>query len=176
MADPQWKDRITGSETVAADSLTAHPLNYRDHPQSQREAVDTMLGEIGWIKEVIVNQRTGRVIDGHLRVERAQAQGDNVPVLYVDLSKNEEALVLATLDPLADMAGTDTQKLADVLDEFDRDRAAVDALFHQIAEANGIDNTEGEGGDPDSGSGEGEPKIVKCPRCGHRWAPEGAGE
>jgi len=60
-----------------------------------------------------VNKRTGRLVDGHLRVILSLRRGEHfVPVSYVDLSEEEEALVLATLDPLAALAGTD----ADVLD------------------------------------------------------------
>jgi hypothetical protein len=40
-----------------------------------------------------------------------------IPVLYVDLSEDEERLVLASLDPLAAMATTDEAKLRDLLTE-----------------------------------------------------------
>ena len=40
-----------------------------------------------------------------------------VPVSYVELSEAEEALVLASLDPLAGMAVTDQAKLAELLEE-----------------------------------------------------------
>ena len=38
-----------------------------------------------------------------------------MPVLYVDLSPEEEALVLATLDPIGAMATTDEAKLNELL-------------------------------------------------------------
>ena len=41
----------------------------------------------------------GFVVDGHARVALAISAGERVPVVYVDLSEKEEALILATLDP-----------------------------------------------------------------------------
>jgi len=40
----------------------------------------------------VVNTTTGRLIDGHLRVELAKAQGQpTIPVVYVELSKTKNA-------------------------------------------------------------------------------------
>jgi hypothetical protein len=72
--------------------------------------------EVGWVAQVLVNKTTGHVVDGHLRVELAISRNEQtVPVTYVELSKDEERLVLATLDPLAAMASADTAKLAELL-------------------------------------------------------------
>ena len=61
---------------------------------------------------------TGYVINGHMLAELALTKGDaQVPVLFIDVSPEEEALVLATLDPLAAMAATDKDQLDALLRE-----------------------------------------------------------
>jgi hypothetical protein len=100
-----WRNRIVGTGEEAPDQLVANPLNWRTHPGPQRDALRGSLAEVGWVQQVLVNQRTGHVVDGHARVEEALSRQEaTVPVLYVDLSPEEEALVLATLDPIGAMA------------------------------------------------------------------------
>ena len=96
-----WRNRIVGSGEEAPDQLLANPANWRVHPKAQQEALAGVLDQVGWVQQVLVNRRTGHVVDGHLRVALALSSGaPTVPVLYVDLEPEEEALVLATLDPL----------------------------------------------------------------------------
>jgi hypothetical protein len=100
-----WNNRIVGFDMVDPRRLTAHPLNFREHPGFQGEALRGSLTVLGWVKGVVVNRRTGRVIDGHLRVEDAIAAGESVvPVCYVDLDEGEEPTALAYLDPVAALA------------------------------------------------------------------------
>jgi len=100
--------RITGTGYAAPEQLMPHPLNWRKHPQFQRESLRAILERIGWVQNVIVNRRTGRLIDGHLRVGLAlELKEPQVPVLYVDLSEEEEKLVLASLDPIGDYSTAD---------------------------------------------------------------------
>jgi hypothetical protein len=40
------------------------------------------------------------VVDGHARVALAIKAGEKVPVVYVELDEREEAVILATLDPV----------------------------------------------------------------------------
>lgn len=102
------ESRITRHAMVPVSDLKANPKNYRLHPDAQRAAVDSSLAELGWVKSVIVNERTGRMIDGHARVEQAEKLGiAEVPVEYVDLSPREEELALAVIDPISSMAETD---------------------------------------------------------------------
>lgn len=104
----EWESRITRTGAEAPDQLLANPRNWRIHPSSQQKALAAVLDSVGWVQHVVVNERTGHVVDGHLRVSLAISRGEaEVPVLYVDLSEDEEALVLASLDPLAGMAVTD---------------------------------------------------------------------
>jgi hypothetical protein len=109
------RNRIVAHELVPAAKLQAHPLNFRRHGEAQRAALSGSLTEIGWVKSVIVNRATGRIIDGHARVEEAARKSEPVPVDYVDLSPEEERLALATLDPIGEMATVDDAALAELL-------------------------------------------------------------
>ena len=116
MISAPWRTRIIGHGEEAPDQLLANPRNWRIHPKAQQDALAGVLDEVGWVQEVIVNQQTGFVVDGHLRVAMAISRGEpSVPVVYVDLSAEEEALILATLDPLAGMAVAAKDALADLL-------------------------------------------------------------
>jgi len=108
-----WRNRITGSGEEAPDQLLANPANWRIHPEPQQDALAGALDAVGWVQQVLVNRRSGFVVDGHARVALALSRGEaTVPVLYVDLDPDEEALVLATLDPISTMAGRDDEKLS----------------------------------------------------------------
>lgn len=116
MAD-QWKNRIVGEGEEAPDQILAHPENWRVHPKVQQLALDDVLDRVGWVQRVIVNRTTGHLIDGHLRVGRALARGEAlIPVTYVELTADEERIILATLDPLAALATTDREKLRELVD------------------------------------------------------------
>jgi len=98
-----------------------------------------VLEEVGWVQQVIVNKRTGNLIDGHLRCQLAAREGaQTIPVVYVDVSEDEEALVLATLDPIGAMAATDKQKLDELFQEINSDNENVQKMMAEIAEHNGM--------------------------------------
>jgi DNA modification methylase len=135
-SSPAWANRIVGAGEAAPDQLLANPSNWRVHPKAQQEALAGVLDQIGWVGQVLVNQRTGHVVDGHLRVALAISRGEpSVPVLYVDLSPDEEQLVLASLDPLAAMATTDEAKLRELLAEVSVDSEALRAMLAALAPA-----------------------------------------
>lgn len=124
-----WRNRIVGHGEEAPDQLLANPRNWRIHPKAQQKALEGVLNEVGWVQDIIVNQRTGFVIDGHARVAIAISRNEaTVPVVYVDLDEREEGIILATLDPLSAMAGTDKgllESLVGSLEVGDADLAAM---------------------------------------------------
>jgi ParB-like chromosome segregation protein Spo0J len=98
------KNRIIGSGEEPLDSILFNPRNWRIHPLSQQDALKGVLEEVGWVQQVIVNKRTGNLIDGHLRCQLAAREGaQTIPVVYVDVSEDEEALVLAIEADMADL-------------------------------------------------------------------------
>lgn len=138
-----WRNRIVGSGEEVPDQLLANPLNWRVHPKQQQAALEGSLDTLGWIQQVIVNQRTGAMVDGHLRVQLALRHGaPTVPVLYVDLSPEEEAQALLSLDPIAAMAATDKAKLNEILHQVQSDDERVQQFLSELAEREGIEHYE----------------------------------
>lgn len=143
-----FRSRIVGEGDEAPDQLLANPLNWRVHPKEQQDALEGLLQQVGWVQRVIVNKRSGHVVDGHARVALALRRNEpTLPVLYVDLSEAEERLVLAAIDPIGGMAGTDQALLDSVLEGLAADDAGLQALL------DGLGTAQEEGG----GAGLGEP-------------------
>lgn len=128
----QWRNRIVGHGEEDPAKLLANPKNWRLHPKAQTDALAGVLSEVGWVQDIIVNQRSGFIVDGHARVELAKGRGEKVPVVYVDLSDKEEALILASLDPLAAMAETNREALASLVGELEVTDAAVKAMLAEL--------------------------------------------
>ncbi len=142
----EWRNRIVGHGEEKPERLLPNPKNWRRHPDFQKAVVGSALSSVGWVTEVIYNTRTKRLVDGHVRVALAIDQNEKtVPVTYVDLSEEEEAMVLATLDTSTGLAETDQDMLDKVLDEIETDDLALQSLFQQL---HSVEN-EGPGEDPD---------------------------
>jgi len=96
--------------------LAENPRNWRVHPENQQTALAGAMTEVGWAGACLYNEATGRLIDGHLRWKVAQMQGcELVPVLVGTWTEEQERKILATLDPLAGMAGADPVVLDELL-------------------------------------------------------------
>jgi hypothetical protein len=125
-----WRNRITGSGEEAPDQLLANPANWRIHPKAQQDALAGALDQVGWVQQVLVNRTTGHVVDGHLRVELAISRHErSVPVVYVELSEEDERLVLASLDPLAAMATAECVSDAETSSSVDTEGRVENALM-----------------------------------------------
>lgn len=71
-----WQNRIIGSGVQPASAFKANQHNWRVHSLEQQIAQGQALDDLGWIQEVIVNETTGNLIDGHMRVALALQAGD----------------------------------------------------------------------------------------------------
>jgi hypothetical protein len=104
------RDRVKGFRRVRASKLADHPSNWRIHPPPQKAALRDLLKEIGIADALIVRETSQglMLIDGHLR----KSLDPNIewPVLILDLDEVEADKMLLTLDPLALMAETDSEK------------------------------------------------------------------
>ena len=161
-----WQNRIVGQGVKPADQFQANPNNWRKHPQPQRDALRGVLNEVGWVAQVIENVRTGHLVDGHERVWNA-LQNDNadVPYIQVDLSEADEALVLATLDPIGALATTDAAQLDALLHEVQTGEPAVQQMLADLAEKAGLYQGEPT---PD----EGEPPTDALEALQAKWGTE----
>jgi hypothetical protein len=105
-------------EEVDPNALLNHHDNWRIHPEHQRQIMTGALLDLGWTQPVTVSRRTGTIVDGHLRVFLAKANGQRVPVAWVDLNEIEERKALASTDALTGLADVDWQKVMDNLSAF----------------------------------------------------------
>lgn len=112
----EWRNRIVSHGQEDPEKLLANPKNWRLHPKYQQEVLAGSLDEIGWVDEITVNRLTGFVTDGHARVALAISRGEkSVPTRYVELTEEEEALILAAKDPIGSLAVPDLSIFGDLV-------------------------------------------------------------
>ena len=134
-----WRNRIVRTGEEAPDQLLANPRNWRIHPKHQQNVLTGVLESVGWVTHVIVNERTGHVVDGHARVGLAISRNEpTVPVTYVDLTEQEEALVLATLDPISALAGSDKDTFGELMRWVETEDVSVQRLLDDLQLSLGV--------------------------------------
>lgn len=127
-----FRDRIVEFKRVKATELIANPKNWRLHPESQKDAMEAVLREVGFAGATAVRKTAAgyELLDGHLRKDLA---GDaEVPVLVLDLNDEEAAKFLATFDPIAGMAITDSKALGALLKEVEPTIFDESAAFRKL--------------------------------------------
>lgn len=159
------RDRIKDFRRVRADQLLPHPKNWRLHGPQQRAALKGLLSELGIVDAVIARELPdGRLqlIDGHLRVETIK--GELIPVLVLDVTEEEAEKILLTLDPVAAMAKTDSDRAQELLSTVRTDDAGVAELLATFAAEN----------DLDSGLGvqDAEPQADRAAEFQEKWQTE----
>jgi hypothetical protein len=164
-----WRNRIVGHGEKPAIEFLANPANWRVHPKAQQDSLSGVLGEVGWVQNVIINKTTGHVVDGHMRVEIALSQGENtaVPYVEVDLTEEEEKLILATIDPISAMAVTDAQQLDALLRDVSTADAAVMGMLSALANEAGLSY-----GDADEPPGDPGAAISRAEEWQAKWGVE----
>ena len=180
-----WRNRIIGSADVPPDSLLAHPNNWRGHPALQQNALADILGGdggVGWLDTVLVNKRTSElwpegdrnvetVVDGHLRVALAMRHNQpTVPVRYVDLTPAEEALALATFDPIGALAQANAEQLDAVLREVQTGSEAVSEMLAGLAQEAALYTEPPAPPEDFAEYGEEIETQFCCPKCGYEWS------
>jgi len=128
----QIKNRIKELRQVKASELLPNPKNWRTHPVEQSNALRGVLSEIGYADALIAYETDNglMLIDGHLRAETTPDM--EVPVLVTDLSSEEADKLLATLDPLAAMANSDTQALLALVESLDIQNESIGSMLDSL--------------------------------------------
>ena len=128
----QIKDRIKELKRVRAGDLIPNPKNWRTHPTAQQDALRGVLAEVGYASALIARETDDglMLVDGHLRAETTPDA--EVPVLVLDINEAESDLLLATLDPLAAMAGQNDDRLAGLLETVSSSNDTVNALLQTL--------------------------------------------
>ena len=129
----QIRDRIKELRRVPASELLPNPKNWRTHPVAQQDALRGVLAEVAYAAALIARETPEglMLVDGHLRAETTPDA--DVPVLVLDIDEAEADLMLATLAPLAAMAGRDEDRLTELLSTVSSDNATVNALLQTLA-------------------------------------------
>lgn len=138
--DADWRNRIITYGEQAADQFLAHDLNARRHPAAQRDALRGSLNSVGWVAPVIVSHRSGKLLDGHARIEEALSRDESalVPFVSVDVTEAEEAIILGTFDPITNLATYDREALDSLLREIETGESGLQQLLADLAAANGL--------------------------------------
>lgn len=133
------------------------------------DALRGSMKELGWLKTILVNKRTGHVLDGHARVKEALRLGlPTIPATILDLSEDEERLALAVLDPITEMATQDQAILGDLLGQVSTDDAGLQALLDELAGDPSVPPDFHPAGEDEQGRLD-EKKKHTCPECGHEF-------
>lgn len=133
------RDRIKELRRVKASELVPNPKNWRTHPKEQQDALRGLLAEVGYADALLARELPDgglMLLDGHLRAETAPDQV--VPVLILDVDQSEADKILATLDPLAAMAGASTERLDALLHQIDTDSEPLQRMLADLAEEHGL--------------------------------------
>jgi hypothetical protein len=132
-----WEIRIIESGIEDPAQLLANPRNHRIHSALQQQGMQGVLESIGWIDRIKVNQRTGFVLNGHMRVAVAISNHQkSVPVDYLDLNEEEELLALTFYDELERMAGVDRKMLQQNIEDSQTRNNKVLGLLEEIKRRN----------------------------------------
>lgn len=163
-----FANRIVGYGVKDADQFTFNPRNPRSHPQHQRDAMRQSLNKVGWVGPVIESVNSGYVIDGHERIWQALDTNSEVPYVQVDLTEEEEALVLATYDPLTYMADTNADMLANLLNQVEAQMPDMSGLLEVVAAQMEVPIMPKGGFQADLNESRlDEKNKITCPECGH---------
>jgi hypothetical protein len=119
---------------VPARDLLTNPKNWRRHPKEQVAALRGLLDEIGYADALLARELPNgglELIDGHLRKETTPDQ--ILPVLILDVTEAEADKILLTLDPLAAMAESDSERIESLLETVQTSTEAVQDLLRRTA-------------------------------------------
>jgi len=129
----QIKDRIKELRRVRACDLIPNAKNWRVHSNQQKEALTALLTEVGFAGAEIARELpdgTLELIDGHARAEIA---GDaEVPVLILDVTEEEADKILATYDPIGELADRNEEKLTLLLDQVATDSESLAEMLREM--------------------------------------------
>jgi hypothetical protein len=137
---------------VKPGEVQANPQNWRRHPENQLAALDELIfgaNGVGWAGVALINDRKVEdgwgeeeaiptYIDGHARDLLAVEHDAEVPAFLGRWNPKQEALILATFDPLVGLIEADKAALLRLLGRAPSDSEAVLHVMEQAATEAGL--------------------------------------
>ncbi len=103
------------------DTVEKNPLNWRLHPLRQRQAYRALKDTTGWLGSGLYNTTTGRLLDGHMRLDECLKTGEWFPAFIGTWTESQEARILASLDAVGAMAQANADALKSITEKARRD-------------------------------------------------------
>ncbi len=130
------RNRIVKHTRMKAKELVPHEMNPRVHSDAQRRALQLLYDEIGFARSLLAYPLADgrlKLIDGHLRASMDPEQEVDVEVL--DVNDAEARALLLAIDPLAQLAGYDSDTLDKLRETVEADSAAIKSLWEVLQDA-----------------------------------------
>jgi len=151
------RNRVIERRRMLGSELAPNPKNFREHGPEQTAALRAVLNEIGMAGELLAykSERGGgalTLINGHKRSGDFPTELWDVAI--TDLNDAEADKLLAVLDPITNMAGSNPAQLNALCSAIDAETAELQALIDQIgAEAGDVTFKDEGGGTGGKGTG-----------------------
>jgi hypothetical protein len=127
------RNRIKAHRIVKARDLKAHPRNWRVHPIGQRQALQTMIEEVGFARSCTAYEDANGdliLIDGHLRAELDPDAELTVEIL--DVTPEEADKLLLTFDPIGQLAAANAEKRQELFESLHARTREASEVFRRL--------------------------------------------
>lgn len=127
------RNRIKEHRMIRAGDLLPHPLNWRRHPDVQRQTLQALYDEVGFARSLLAFERPDgqlQLIDGHLR--RDLNPDALVTVEILDVTEEEARKLLLSIDPLVALASADETTLDELRRITEADHDVLNALWEKL--------------------------------------------
>lgn len=139
---------------INPEDVQDNNLNWKTHPAEQTRAIESVIYSeegVGWAGAVLVNNRKVQdgwaqaeavmtLIDGHERRAVAMKQGGQMPALIGSWSPEKERLILASSDPIGQMAVANANRLSQILEGIKSDDDGIGKVLGMLSEKYDLDN------------------------------------
>src|SRR5438874_3555838 len=135
MSEQLIRNRIKEHRRVRAGDLLPHEWNFRVHPELQRDALRALYARIGFARSLLAYELPDgrlKLLDGHLRRDLDPDMEVDVEVL--DVNDDEARALLLSIDPLAELAQTQTQLHERLMELTPTDSLELEAAWRAAAE------------------------------------------
>jgi hypothetical protein len=129
------RNRIKGHRRIRAGDLLPHELNWRNHPDRQKEALQALYQEVGFARSLLAFELPDgrlKLIDGHLRRDLSPDMFVDVEIL--DVNEEEARKLLLSLDTLPALAEPDEEVLSQLKEITKTDSPVLAQLWNSQAE------------------------------------------